>query len=79
MAAQQSSTGTVGRVSEITARSGKSFEDAVQVGIERAASTLRHVEGAWIKEQRVEVKDGRLVGYQVNMLVTFLLEDTLQN
>ena len=79
MTAQQSSTGTVGRVTEITARSGKSFEDAVQVGIERATSTLRHVEGAWIKEQRVEVKDGRIVGYQVNMLVTFLLEDTLQD
>ena len=44
MAAQQSSTGTVGRVTEITARSGNSFEDAVQVGIERATSTLRHVE-----------------------------------
>ena len=77
MAAQQSSTGTVGRVTEITARSSKSFEDAVQVGIERATQTLRHVEGAWIKEQRVEVQDGRIVGYQVNMLVTFLLEDTL--
>jgi dodecin len=79
MAAQPSRTGTVGRVTEITARSGTSFEDAVQVGIERATKTLRHVEGAWIKEQRVEVQDGRILGYQVNMLVTFLLEDTLQD
>jgi flavin-binding protein dodecin len=79
MAAQQSSTATVGRVTEITARSGTSFEDAIQVGIERATKTLRHVEGAWIKEQRVEVQNGRIVGYQVNLLVTFLLEDTLQD
>jgi len=79
MAAQQNSTATVGRVTEITARSGTSFEDAIQVGIERATKTLRHVEGAWIKEQRVEVENGRIVGYQVNLLVTFLLEDTLQD
>ena len=79
MAAQQSSTAPVGRVTEITARSGTSFEEAIQVGIERATKTLRHVEGAWIKEQRVEVQNGRIVGYQVNLLVTFLLEDTLQD
>ena len=71
-------TGTVGRVTEITARSDKSFEDAIRVGVERATKTLRHVESAWVKEQRVEVANGRIVGYQVNMLITFLLEDTVQ-
>jgi len=66
---------SVARVTEISARSNKSFEDAIRVGIERATKTLRHVEGAWIKEQRVEIDNGKIVGYQVNMAVTFVLED----
>jgi flavin-binding protein dodecin len=66
---------SVGRVTEITSRSEKSFEDAIRVGIERANKTLRQVKGAWIKEQHVEVANGRVVGYQVNMLVTFILDD----
>ena len=67
--------GTVARVTEITATSTKGFEDAIKVGIERASKTLRNVKAAWVKEQRVEVNDGAIVTYQVNMLVTFVLED----
>jgi flavin-binding protein dodecin len=69
------STESVARVTEITARSPKSFEDAFRVGVERATKTLRHVRGAWIKEQHVEIDEGRITGYQVNMLITFLLEE----
>jgi dodecin len=67
--------GAVGRVTEITARSEQSFEDAINVGIERATRTLRNVESAWVKEQRVTVEDGRAATYQVNLLITFALED----
>ncbi len=66
---------TVARVTEISATSTKSFEDAVAIGVERANSTLRNVTSAWIKEQSVVVKDGAITGYQVNMLVTFVLDD----
>ena len=66
---------SVARVTEITARSSKSFEDAIRVGVERATKTLRHVRGAWVKEQHVEIDEGRITGYQVNMLITFLLEE----
>ena len=65
----------VAKVSEISSRSDKSFEDAIQAGITRASKTLRGVTSAWVKEQRVDLKDGRITGYQVNMLVTFLLDD----
>jgi flavin-binding protein dodecin len=65
----------VAKVEEISARSDRSFEDAIQAGIARATKTLRHVTGAWIKEQRVELNEGRIVGYQVNMLVTFVLDE----
>jgi flavin-binding protein dodecin len=66
---------SVAKVSEISARSDKSFEDAITLGLARASKTLRHVTSAWIKEQRVDVKDGKIQGYQVNMMVTFVLED----
>lgn len=66
---------TVARVTEISSTSEKGFEDAVNLGIARATKTLRNVTSAWIKEQRVDVKDGRIVEYQVNLLVTFILDD----
>jgi dodecin len=68
-------TGTVARVTEISATSTTGFEDAIKVGVERASKTLRNVTGAWVKEQRVDISDGAVVGYQVNLLVTFVLED----
>ncbi len=66
--------GEVARVTEITARSDVSFEDAVNIGVQRATETLRNVSGAWIKEQKVEIHDGRISAYQVDMLVTFVLD-----
>jgi dodecin len=69
------SRASVAKVSEISARSPRSFEDAIQAGIARASKTLRNVNSAWVKEQRIEVKDGKPASYQVNLLVTFTLED----
>ena len=66
--------GTVARVTEISARSDTSFEDAVNTGLDRANTTLRGVKSAWIKEQSVDVENGKIVAYRVNMLVTFVLE-----
>jgi flavin-binding protein dodecin len=66
---------SVAKVSEISATSPKSFEDAVQSGLARAAKTLRNVRGAWIKEQHVRCEQGRIIEYQVNMMVTFILDD----
>jgi flavin-binding protein dodecin len=66
---------TVARVTEISSQSGRSFEDAVRQGIRRANQTLRNIEGAWVKEHQVKVDNGRITGYRVNMLVTFVLED----
>lgn len=65
----------VARVTEISSTSTKSFDDAIAQGIARATKTLRNVKSAWIKEQRVEVVDNRVTEYQVNMLVTFVLDD----
>lgn len=66
---------TVARVTEISSSSTKSFEDALQQGIQRASKTLRNLKSAWIKEQQVDIDNGRITRYRVNMLVTFVLED----
>jgi flavin-binding protein dodecin len=67
--------GTVARVTEISATSDTSFEDAVKIGLQRATQTLRGVKSAWVKEQEVQVGDnGSINGYKVNMLITFVLE-----
>jgi hypothetical protein len=66
---------SVARVTEISSTSAVSFEDALKSGIDRANKTLRNVKGAWVKEQQVDVKDGKISSYRVNMLVTFVLDD----
>jgi flavin-binding protein dodecin len=64
----------VARVSELSATSTKSFEDAIQQGLDRATKTLRNVKSAWIKEMRVALENDKVSEYQVNMLVTFVLD-----
>jgi dodecin len=66
---------SVARVTEITASSTKSFEDALQTGVARAVKTLKNVEGAWVQEQKVVIREGNIVEYRVNMKVTFVLAD----
>jgi flavin-binding protein dodecin len=65
----------VARVTEISSTSPKSFEDAIEQGVARATKTLRNVKSAWVKEQRIDIDNGRISEYQVNLLVTFVLDD----
>ena len=66
---------SVAKVTEITASSTKSFEDAIQAGITRAAKTLDNVQSAWIQDHEVVVKGGKISEYKVRMKVTFILND----
>ena len=66
---------SVAKISEISATSTESFDDAIRQGITRANKTLRNVKSAWIKEQHIRITDGKLVEFQVNMAVTFILDD----
>jgi flavin-binding protein dodecin len=65
---------SVARVTTITVRSETSFEDAIRSGIERANQTLRHISGAWVKDQTVTIEEGQITGWQVVIEVTFVLE-----
>ena len=66
---------TVARVTEMSAISDQSFEDAVNMAVNRATSTLRNVESAWVKDMNVEIQDNRITGYKVNLAITFVLEE----
>ena len=68
---------SVARVIEISSTSDKSFEDAIVQGIARASKTLREFRSAWVKEQEAQVKDGKIVAYKVNLMVTFVLDDMM--
>ena len=65
---------SVAKVTEISSCSSKSFEDAINNGIERASKTLDKIQGAWINEMKVNVEDGKVSEYCVNMKVTFVLK-----
>lgn len=66
---------SVAKVAEITAASDKSFEHAIEQGIKRASKTLDNVTGAWVQEMKVDVHDGEITAWRVNMKVTFVLKE----
>lgn len=66
---------SVARVTEISATSEKSFDDAVSQGIERAGKTLRGMTSAWVKDMNVDIADGKVAHFRVNLAVTFVLDD----
>jgi flavin-binding protein dodecin len=66
---------SVARVTELSAVSEKGFEDAINQAVARATSTLRGVEGCWVKDMNVMVEDGNIKGYKANVAITFVLED----
>ena len=65
---------SVAKVTEISSTSTKSFEDAINSGLARAHKTIRNIKSAWVKEQTVRVEKGKITEFQVNLLVTFVLE-----
>ena len=65
---------SVAKITEIAASSPKGFDDAIKTGIARANKTLKHIRGAWIKDQKVVVEKGKITEYRVTMKVTFVLE-----
>lgn len=65
---------TVAKIAEISASSPKSFEDAINAGLERANQTLENIEGAWVKDMKVTVRNGKVNNYRVNLKLTFVLQ-----
>lgn len=66
---------SVARVTEIISSSKKSFEDAIEKGVDRSCKTLDNVKSAWVKDQKVEIDGGKIKAYRVTLMVTFVLKD----
>ena len=66
---------SIARITEISSTSKRSFEDAIQTGVSRATRTLRNVRSAWVKEQQIRVENDSIVEYQVNLMITFVLDE----
>lgn len=64
---------SIAKVTEISATSKKSFEHAINEGLARANDTIDHIEGAWVKDMKVSVKNGKVDTYRVNLKLTFVL------
>jgi len=66
---------SIARITELSSTSEKSFEDAIQSGVTRATQTLRNVRSAWVKEQQIRIDGGKIVECQVNLMITFVLDE----
>lgn len=66
---------SIGKITEVTSTSKKSFEDAIEKAVERSSKSLKGVQSAWVKDQEVTIKNGKVDEYRVNLKLVFLLED----
>jgi dodecin len=73
--AKEAAAMPIARVTELSATSETSFEDAITQAVARATRTLRGVQGAWVKDMNVLIEDGNITGYKVNVEITFELEE----
>ena len=64
----------IAKIIEVSATSPKSFEDAIEQGIAKAAETVHGIKGAWVSEQKLRVQDGKIVEYRVDMRVSFVVD-----
>ncbi|MBI3432400.1 MAG: dodecin domain-containing protein [Hydrogenophilales bacterium] len=65
---------SIAKTIEVTATSAKGFDDAIRQGIAKAAETLENITGAWVMDQSVKVKKGKIAEYEVRMKLTFILK-----
>ena len=66
----------VASVSTITSASPTSWQEAAELGFERANQTLRGITGIKLVDERARVEDGEIVEYLVTLQVIFLLDES---
>lgn len=65
---------SIAKVIEVIASSTKGYEDAVSSGIAKAAETVDGIEGAWVKDTKVTVSDGKVSEWRVILAITFIVK-----
>lgn len=63
------------RVTELVGTSPNGVDEAISNAIERASTTLRHLDWFEVTQIRGQVKDGAVEHVQVGLKVGFRLED----
>ena len=64
----------VARVTKITASSTTGFQDALEEGLKRAATTLHGITGLEVVSQKAKVENGVVTEYRATIEITFILE-----
>jgi hypothetical protein len=62
------------KVIEVLAESDKSWEDAAQQAVVRAAKTLHGIKSIYIKSFEAKVDKNNIVKYRINANISFLLD-----
>jgi dodecin len=66
---------TVLKVSDLISTSDKSWQDAVEKGLERASKTIRNIKGIDVTSWKAEVQNGKIVEYRAVMKIAFEVEE----
>jgi len=62
---------SVMKVIEVLSDSKKSWEDATANAVKRASKSVNDIKSAYVQNQSVVVKNGKVTAYRVNVKVTF--------
>jgi dodecin len=68
-------TSTVLKVSDLISTSDRSWQDAIEKGLERANKTIRNIKGIDVTSWKAEVQNGKIVEYRVVMKIAFEVEE----
>ena len=67
------------KVKELIGTSSKSFEDAIKQAIDQVCKQKKNVTGVSIVGQNIEIKDGQIAEYKVNLKVAYHWEEELHD
>ena len=64
------------KIIEVIASSEKSFDDAIKNCVTEVTKTIHNVESVYVKDFKVQVKDGKALSYGVICKVSFRVDAT---
>ena len=64
---------SVAKTMEIISSSTDSIEAAIRSGIAKASETVSGIEGAWVKDTKMVVRDAKVTEWRVTLAVTFIV------
>ena len=63
----------VAKTIEIVSSSSESSDAAIRDGIAKASETVKGIEGAWVQDTKVVVRDSRVTEWRVTLKITFVV------